>query len=136
VIRQRLLKNTISSHRYQLLFECFNGPVAKLPPLREKRDLSRDEEIERENRKPKISFCSRREFRNRPLDKDLAELYSLPTYRLNEQVKRNRNRFPADFLSPNLNNLLTLRNDELNLNRRAKLIESKVSYYSKVETIT
>ncbi len=32
------------------------------------------------------------------LDKDLAELYGLPTYRLNEQVKRNRDRFPADFM--------------------------------------
>jgi hypothetical protein len=29
---------------------------------------------------------------------DLAELYGVPTFRLNEQVKRNRNRFPADFM--------------------------------------
>jgi hypothetical protein len=33
-----------------------------------------------------------------PLDTDLAELYGVPTYRLNEQVKRNRNRFPDDFM--------------------------------------
>jgi phage regulator Rha-like protein len=32
------------------------------------------------------------------LDKDLAELYGVTTYRLNEQVKRNRKRFPEDFL--------------------------------------
>ena len=32
------------------------------------------------------------------LDSDLAELYGVPTFRLNEQVKRNRRRFPADFM--------------------------------------
>ena len=32
------------------------------------------------------------------LDKDLAELYQVPTKRLNEQVKRNGNRFPLDFM--------------------------------------
>jgi hypothetical protein len=32
------------------------------------------------------------------LDKDLAELYQVPTKRLNEQVKRNVNRFPLDFM--------------------------------------
>ena len=32
------------------------------------------------------------------LDADLAELYGVPTKRLNEQVKRNPERFPADFL--------------------------------------
>ncbi|MBI3591397.1 MAG: ORF6N domain-containing protein [Candidatus Melainabacteria bacterium] len=32
------------------------------------------------------------------LDKDLAELYGVPTYRLNEQVKRNLDRFPEDFM--------------------------------------
>ena len=32
------------------------------------------------------------------LDVDLAELYRVPVKRLNEQVKRNRNRFPADFM--------------------------------------
>jgi hypothetical protein len=31
------------------------------------------------------------------LDSDLAELYGVPTMRLNEQFKRNRDRFPADF---------------------------------------
>ncbi len=32
------------------------------------------------------------------LDKDLAVLYEVPTFRFNEAVKRNRARFPADFL--------------------------------------
>ena len=32
------------------------------------------------------------------LDADLAELYGVTTKRLNEQVKRNRNRFPKDFI--------------------------------------
>src|ERR1700675_5077192 len=32
------------------------------------------------------------------LDSDLAELYSVTTKRLNEQVKRNIDRFPADFM--------------------------------------
>ncbi len=31
------------------------------------------------------------------LDSDLAVLYGVPTFRLNEAVKRNANRFPADF---------------------------------------
>jgi hypothetical protein len=31
------------------------------------------------------------------LDFDLAELYGVTTSRLNEQVKRNMERFPADF---------------------------------------
>ena len=32
------------------------------------------------------------------LDRDLAELYGVPVKRLNEQVKRNLGRFPADFM--------------------------------------
>ena len=32
------------------------------------------------------------------LDADLAELYEVETKRLNEQVKRNAGRFPADFM--------------------------------------
>jgi len=31
------------------------------------------------------------------LDADLAVIYGVPTRRLNEQVKRNEDRFPADF---------------------------------------
>ena len=43
------------------------------------------------------------------LDMDLAELYGVTTKRLNEQVKRNLQRFPEDFLfqlSPEEHNLL------------------------------
>lgn len=32
------------------------------------------------------------------LDSDLAELYGVPTKRFNEQVRRNMERFPADFM--------------------------------------
>jgi hypothetical protein len=32
------------------------------------------------------------------LDRDLAALYGIPTFRFNEAVKRNRNRFPEDFM--------------------------------------
>ncbi len=32
------------------------------------------------------------------MDRDLAELYSVETKRLNEQVKRNKERFPEDFM--------------------------------------
>ncbi len=32
------------------------------------------------------------------LDHDLAKLYGVPTFRLNEAVKRNRKRFPVDFM--------------------------------------
>jgi hypothetical protein len=31
------------------------------------------------------------------IDSDLADLYGIPTKRLNEQVKRNQARFPSDF---------------------------------------
>ena len=32
------------------------------------------------------------------LDTNLAKIYGIPTFRLNEAVKRNRDRFPDDFL--------------------------------------
>ncbi len=32
------------------------------------------------------------------VDADLAEFCGVPTKRLNEQVKRNKNRFPDDFM--------------------------------------
>lgn len=32
------------------------------------------------------------------IDRDLAELYGVPTKRLNESVKRNIERFPNDFM--------------------------------------
>jgi len=42
------------------------------------------------------------------LDKDLAELYGVKPIRLREQVKRNSNRFPADFM-------FQLNNEEVDL---------------------
>lgn len=42
------------------------------------------------------------------LDKDLAEMYEVPTFRLNEAVKRNITRFPKDFM-------FQLTKDEFNL---------------------
>jgi ORF6N domain len=32
------------------------------------------------------------------LDSDLAQIYGVPTFRFNEAIKRNRHRFPADFM--------------------------------------
>ncbi len=32
------------------------------------------------------------------VDADLAEFYGVPTKRLNKQVKRNKDRFPEDFM--------------------------------------
>ena len=34
------------------------------------------------------------------LDADLARIYGVPTKRLNEQVRRNIDRFPEDFIFP------------------------------------
>jgi hypothetical protein len=34
------------------------------------------------------------------LSHDLAELYGVPTKRLNKQVRRNNKRFPSDFMFP------------------------------------
>lgn len=51
------------------------------------------------------------------LDRDLAELYNVETKRLNEQVKRNSERFPADFmfqLNENEKNELVAKCDRLN----------------------
>src|ERR1051325_7194349 len=32
------------------------------------------------------------------LDRDLSKIYGVPTFRFNEAIKRNRHRFPADFM--------------------------------------
>ena len=48
------------------------------------------------------------------LDTDLAELYGVPTKRLNEQVKRNRDRFPEDFM-------FQLTRDEVNALNRSQI---------------
>ena len=55
------------------------------------------------------------------LDRDLAELYGVPTKRLNEQVKRNSIRFPANFMFPlndaEIQNVLIKTADEINRSR-------------------
>ena len=51
--------------------------------------------------KPTFSVESRILFLRRHrviLDKDLAELYGVSVKHLNQQVKRNRQRFPSDFM--------------------------------------
>jgi phage regulator Rha-like protein len=51
------------------------------------------------------------------LDSDLAEMYGVTTKRLNEQVRRNRSRFPSDFmfqLSENESRALRSQNATLN----------------------
>ena len=55
------------------------------------------------------------------LDTDLAELYGLETYRLNESVKRNIQRFPSDFM-------YELTDDEINAVVSQNVIPSK-SYF-------
>lgn len=49
-----------------------------------------------------VQFVERRIYsirgNNAMLDRDLAELYGVPTFRLNEAVKRNMKRFPKDFM--------------------------------------
>jgi hypothetical protein len=32
------------------------------------------------------------------LDRDLAKIYGVPTFRFNEAIKRNQHRFPPDFI--------------------------------------
>jgi len=55
------------------------------------------------------------------LDVDLAELYGVPTKRLNEQVKRNQKRFPPDFMfrltAAETKTLMTLRSQSATLKR-------------------
>jgi hypothetical protein len=40
------------------------------------------------------------------LDRDLAELYRVPTKVFNQAVKRNHNRFPSDFMNSRLKRLI------------------------------
>ena len=52
--------------------------------------------------KPPVQLIERRIFLIRRqkviLDSDLAELYQVETFNLNKAVKRNRERFPEDFM--------------------------------------
>ncbi|QDK41584.1 ORF6N domain-containing protein [Bacteriovorax stolpii] len=54
------------------------------------------------------------------LDSDLAKLYGVETKRLKEQVRRNIDRFPSDFLiEPNSSELATLRSQIATLDRKS-----------------
>ena len=65
------------------------------------------------------------------LDKDLAELYGVKTKRLNEQVKRNRKRFPEDFMF----RLIKREKEELvaNCDRLKALKHSTINPYAYTE---
>ena len=65
------------------------------------------------------------------IDSDLAELYGAETKRLNEQVKRNRERFPEDFMFQ----LTQVEKDEVvaNCDHLAKLKFSKALPYAFTE---
>jgi len=60
------------------------------------------------------------------LDRDLAELYGVPLKRLNEQVKRNQERFPADFMFR-----LTLREARVVLSLRSQFATLKQGQHLK-----
>ena len=66
------------------------------------------------------------------LDRDLAELYGVSTKRLNEQVKRNRERFPEDFMfqltREEGNALLALRSQNATLKRGQHLKYSPYAF--------
>ena len=58
------------------------------------------------------------------LDRDLAELYGVPTKRLNEQVKRNARRFPDNFM-------FQLTKEEL-ADWRSQIVTSNLKQYAKM----
>ena len=65
------------------------------------------------------------------LDRDLAELYKVPTKRLNEQVKRNAERFPAHFMFRlSAEDLSLLRSQFATSNETALLPESLRSQFA------
>ncbi len=57
--------------------------------------MSQDLIISEENISNKIYFIRNQKVM---IDRDLAELYEIQTKRLKEQVRRNINRFPDDFM--------------------------------------
>jgi hypothetical protein len=65
------------------------------------------------------------------IDRDLAEVYNVKVYRLNEQDKRNKKRFPADFMFQ----LTKKEKDELiaNCDRFESLKHSSVNPYAFTE---
>jgi len=92
----------------QELAHCFNDdeatwrrnepqrPLQRLPGLRQRGVLSL--KLNMKPKKPIESLILNLRGQKVILDSDLAGLYDVPTKRLNEQVKRNADRFPQDFL--------------------------------------
>lgn len=68
----------------------FNGPILALIPAMNSDERSLESEITQ-----RIYFIRGLKVM---LDTDLAELYQVPVKRLNEQVRRNDERFPPDFM--------------------------------------
>ncbi len=54
------------------------------------------------------------------LDTDLANIYGIPTFRLNEAVKRNRDRFPEDFLFQLSQNEYTALTSQIAISKRGR----------------
>lgn len=62
------------------------------------------------------------------LDRDLAELYGVPTGTLNEAVKRQANRFPADFMFKlTLEETLRLRSQFVTANTKRLISQIAIS---------
>ncbi len=61
------------------------------------------------------------------LDRDLAELYGVPVKSLNQAVRRNRARFPADFV-------FALKKDEMRHSLRSQIVTLKRGEHSKYQT--
>jgi len=63
------------------------------------------------------------------LDSDLAWLYQVPTFRLNEAVKRNKDRFPNDFM-------FQLNKKEGDVFLRSQIVTSDTSNSSRSQIVT
>ena len=68
------------------------------------------------------------------LDYDLAELYDVPTKRINEQVKRNRKRFPEDFMF-SLSKKEIIRMSQIATSSSGKRLE-KLKYHKNINAFT
>ena len=70
------------------------------------------------------------------LDSDLAMLYGVETKRLNEQVKRNLNRFPEDFMFQLTHDeTVRLRSQIVTLNEEKNSLRSQIATINEEEVI-
>ena len=65
------------------------------PQIKRKTEMGRTEIISTERIEKKIYLIRNQKVM---IDRDLAEIYGVTTKRLNQQVKRNKGRFPLDFM--------------------------------------